>query len=77
MNHNEHGKKHGILMILCCLIPLLLILAIPRFGIELGPLTRLAPFAMILICPLMHIGMMFFMFKGKKGDCHQENPQSK
>jgi hypothetical protein len=27
---------------------------------------------MLLICPIMHIGMMVFMMKGnKKEDCHQ------
>ncbi|WP_026475914.1 hypothetical protein [Alkaliphilus transvaalensis] len=70
-NHN-HGKKHGMLMLLCCLVPLLLLALLPRFGVNLGPLGRYAPFAMVLICPLMHIGMMFFMFKGNKEDCHSE-----
>ena len=73
MNHQNHkGKGHGFLMILCCLIPILAIALLPRLGVELGPIGRLAPYAMLLICPIMHIGMMVFMFKGrKKEDCHQ------
>lgn len=74
MNHK--GKNHGMLMLLCCLIPLAAILLLPRLGIEIGSLGRLAPYAILLICPLMHIGMMLFMFKGKKNDCHGgSNPE--
>ncbi len=68
----EHGKKHGLLMLLCCLIPVLLIAFLPRLGINLGPFSRLAPFAVFLLCPLMHLGMMFFMVKGKQ----QNNDQN-
>ncbi|SET05675.1 hypothetical protein SAMN05660297_01245 [Natronincola peptidivorans] len=71
MNHK--GKNHGLLMLLCCLIPILAILLLPRLGLELGPIGRLAPYAMLLICPLMHVGMMVFMFKEKKGNCHGDN----
>jgi len=69
----EHGKKHGLLMLLCCIFPILLIGFLPRLGINLGPFTKLAPFAVFLLCPLMHIGMMFFMSKGSKVDCHNGN----
>lgn len=68
----EHGKKHGLLMLLCCLIPVILLAILPRLGINLGPFARLAPFAVFLLCPLMHFGMMFFMMKGSKKDCHTE-----
>ena len=73
MNHqNRKGKSHGILMLLCCLVPILVVLILPRLGFELGPIGRLAPYAMFLICPIMHIGMMRAISKGnKKGDCHQ------
>ncbi|MCC5911737.1 MAG: DUF2933 domain-containing protein [Clostridiaceae bacterium] len=77
MNHNHKGKNHGLLMLLCCLVPLVAILLLPRLGLEVGPIGRLAPYAIFLICPLMHIGMMAFMFKGKKNDdCHgEQNPR--
>lgn len=73
MNYNHKGKNHSLLMLLCCLIPLIAIVVLPRLGIELGPIGRLAPYALFLICPIMHIGMMVFMFKGNKNqDCHEE-----
>lgn len=71
MNHK--GKNHGLWMILGCLIPMLGIVMLTRFGVEVGPIGRLAPYAIFLICPLMHIGMMVFMFKGKKDNCHGGN----
>jgi len=72
MNHINHkGKNHGLIMLLGCLIPLLAVVFLPRLGFELGPLGRLAPYALFLLCPIMHMGMMFFMFKSnKKEDCH-------
>lgn len=71
MDHKNHkGKGHGILMLLCCLIPILIVFLLPRLGFELGPIGRLAPYAMFLICPIMHIAMMKTMFKSNKEDCH-------
>jgi hypothetical protein len=70
-NHNEDNKnsrksghmKHGWMMLLCCLLPIALIAALPLMGIRIGALSGLA----FLICPLMHIGMMVFMMKSKDG----------
>lgn len=67
MNHK--GKNHGWMMLLC-LLPIAAIFLLPRLGMELGPLGRMAPYAIFLICPIMHIGMMVFMFKDKKGEGH-------
>ncbi|AOY74811.1 DUF2933 domain-containing protein [Clostridium formicaceticum] len=75
MNHK--GKNHGMMMLLCCLVPLAAILFLPRLGIQLGPVGRLAPYAMLLICPLMHIGMMVFMFKGRKQGCCEDEQAEK
>ncbi|PAB58674.1 hypothetical protein CCE28_14115 [Anaeromicrobium sediminis] len=59
--------KHGAMMMLCCLLPILVIAGLPLFGIKGGILSSLA----FLLCPLLHIGMMFMMMKsGKKGSCH-------
>jgi len=63
MNHdhsNTNSSTHLWIMLACCLIPLALILAIGVFGISLGSLTPLLPFALFLLCPLM----MFFMMRG-------------
>ncbi|MBB6215438.1 hypothetical protein HNQ80_001527 [Anaerosolibacter carboniphilus] len=59
--------KHGLLMILCCMLPILIIAGLPLFGIKGGALSSLA----FLLCPLMHIGMMFMMRKsGHSSSCH-------
>lgn len=61
---NEHcggGLKHGLMMILCCLLPILLILGLPLIGIQGSKFS----FIIFLLCPLMHIFMMFNMKKDK------------
>lgn len=65
----EHrGKKrHGLLMILCCLVPILIIIGLTLYGVKAKSLTYIA----FLICPLMHIGMMIVISKLWKGrSCH-------
>lgn len=52
-------NRHALLMILCCAVPILLLAAIGTFGLSLGPLSALAPYAIALMCPLMMIFMMF------------------
>lgn len=67
---NEHMMKHGLIMMLCCLIPILLIAGLPLFGIKAGALSGL----IFLLCPLMHVVMMFMMMKGRSGKtCHARN----
>lgn len=51
------GLKHGLLMALCCLLPIVLIGALPLLGFE----NMSWSWAVFLLCPLMHVGMMFFM----------------
>ncbi len=61
MNHDHSGGgmgKHMLLMAICCLVPLLIIVAVGTFGLSLGPLQGLVPFAAALMCPLMMIFMM-------------------
>ncbi len=74
--HNHGGMmKHGLMMMLCCLIPIVIIAGLPLFGIKGGLSSSL----IFLLCPLMHIGMMFMMGKNKKGDsCHgtKDNDQT-
>ncbi|WBW95019.1 DUF2933 domain-containing protein [Oceanirhabdus sp. W0125-5] len=55
--------KFGFMMMLCCLLPIILVGALPLLGIKSASLAFL-PF---LICPLMHIGMIFMIGKGVKG----------
>ena len=63
---HKMGLKHGLMMILCCMLPILVIAALPFLGLGGG---RLASYA-FLLCPLMHIGMMFMMRKSGHGSCH-------
>lgn len=56
--------KHLLIMLACCLVPLALILAVSIFGLSLGALTPLIPYALALMCPLMMIFMMKGMLQG-------------
>ncbi len=48
-------RSHGLLMLLCCLIPLVGIAAIVLFRI---PATSVLYIGLVLICPLLHLVMM-------------------
>lgn len=69
MNRSNTGSIHLLIMLACCLIPLALILAIGVFGITLGSLTPLLPYAMVLLCPLM----MFLMMRSMGQDHDMEH----
>lgn len=62
---NKMSKKHLILMILCCVVPMGVILVLFALG---TPLNRLFLFAIILICPLSHM----FMMRGMKHHEHDD-----
>ena len=62
--HSTNDSKHMLIMMACCLIPIGLILAVSVFGITLGSLTPLLPYAIVLLCPLL----MFFMMRGMGHD---------
>ncbi|WP_187296351.1 DUF2933 domain-containing protein [Tepidibacter mesophilus] len=75
-NNDKNSKgllKYGALMMLCCMIPILIVLGLPLFGIQGGILSSLA----FLLCPLMHVGMIFMLKKSHKNkDCnHQQNKE--
>ena len=61
MNHDHSNGmgRHMLLMLVGCLVPLALIIAIDAFGLSFGPLSLLAPLAIVLLCP----AMMFFMMR--------------
>lgn len=62
--------KHGLIMMLCCLIPIVIILGLPLFGISGGFIYNLV----FLLCPVLHIGMMFMMRKSNHNNsCHSHN----
>lgn len=47
-------RHHGLIMLICCLVPILLIFALIKFGISSRGMFLL----LILLCPLGHILMM-------------------
>ena len=55
------NKKHALIMVACCLIPIAGFALVSLFDI---PLKSVFYFAMILFCPLSHILMMKFMGHG-------------
>ncbi len=59
------NKKHVLLMLACCLIPLAGFAAIWLFKL---PVTNVVYLGMILLCPLLHFLMMRDMFKPGQHD---------
>lgn len=51
-------KKHMLLMLACCLIPIAGIIAIGALSI---PITSVVQVALVLMCPIMMLVMMFTM----------------
>jgi hypothetical protein len=49
------SKKHSVIMILCCLIPIGAFLAIRLLNLQINGLFS---FLLILLCPLSHVLMM-------------------
>lgn len=63
IKHWAH-QNHSLMMILCCAIPIILVLLIlPLFGFSTTSLSWL----ILLLCPLLHIIMMKGMMNG---GCH-------
>ena len=64
------NKKHILLMLACCLIPLAGVAAIWLFKL---PANNVLYFGMILLCPLLHFVMMRDMFKSGQHDMTGHN----
>lgn len=74
-NHGTEHKGHGrhmLLMILCCAIPVILLMLLPVLKINSPALKSILPFAALLLCPLMHIAMIPMMFRKDKGGNNQK-----
>lgn len=48
-------SRHSLLMLICCLVPIGVLFALPFLGIGQSSLSFLA---IILLCPLLHLIMM-------------------
>ena len=55
------NKKHALIMVACCLVPLIGFGLVSVFNI---PLKSVFYFAIILFCPLSHLLMMKYMGHG-------------
>jgi nitrate reductase NapE component len=67
--HSDHTsydkkqkRKHTWIMLICCLSPLLGIVALSSFGI----IGSWGFFALILLCPVLHLFMMRVMYREDK-----------
>jgi hypothetical protein len=56
------NKKHALIMLACCLVPIAGFVLVSAFNI---PLKSVFYFAMILLCPLSHLLMMKYMGHGE------------
>ncbi len=67
-------RKHLLIMLLCCLIPLVAVAAVLLFNV---PFNTVLIGAMFLLCPLSHLLMMKFMMGDQHhGDEHQHGDHS-
>ena len=64
--HNHKG--HMLHMVLCCGLPLLVLLVLALIGYK-GALLSIAPF----ICPIMMLVMMPMMMRGHGKDCSKDS----
>ncbi len=61
-------SKHGLIMVLCCLVPLVILAVLWAIGVSGSYLIL----GVILLCPLLHIFMMRGMHKeSRDGDSHE------
>lgn len=66
-------KKHMLIMLACCLVPVIVLGAIFLFHL---PVNQVVFFLLILMCPLSHILMMKFMSDDQGHDHSHHHAQS-
>ena len=73
----EDKSRFSWLMVLCCVIPMVLVIFFLAGGIgSLSGANFKLPsgsWLILLLCPLMHIGMMLFMKRGCHGNDGNQN----
>ena len=74
MNHDHQQRgmssRHGLLMLICCLIPIIAIAAIRLLNI---PLNGVLYVVLLLLCPLSHVLMMSGMRKHQHGSSREDS----
>jgi hypothetical protein len=68
-----NGKLHVGLMVLICLVPVLVVLALPALGVNIG---GGAWFLLFLLCPLAHLLMMRQMHGSGHTEAHGQERHS-
>lgn len=63
-NHN-HGKSKWMMVL--CMLPLVAFVVVRFSGFQFGSIGNYIPFMFFLLCPIIHGGMFYFIFKGAKG----------
>jgi len=69
MKKNDGHKSHGILMLLCCLLPIVLLGVLSSVNLQSPGVKNILSGLLILACPLGHLLMMRFMSHDHK---HQD-----
>lgn len=64
VSRKEAGASHAFWMVLCCLVPLALIVVLAYSGVSLEGFGLLA---VLLLCPLVHFFMMRRGHHGRGG----------
>lgn len=66
-------SRHALLMVVCCAVPLMLIAAVGVLRIDVG---GLGSWAILLLCPLLHLVLMRGMHsQGTGQSCHTTSAQ--
>lgn len=63
MNHMT--KKHALIMVACCAIPIVALTLISVFRV---PVSGIVTIGLVLLCPISHLIMMKFMMPGHEGN---------
>jgi hypothetical protein len=63
------SKKHALIMVACCLIPIAGFVLTSFYNI---PIKSVLLYGMIIACPLSHLLMMKFMMRGDSQAHHHE-----
>ena len=64
------SRKHILIILACCLVPLLVLGAVTVLKV---PLSQVITFGLVLLCPLSHLLLMKYMGHGEE---HKEHPHA-